>query len=165
MPYRDGRVLGQLEVSRSLGDGQFKAHGVVPTPDLRKATLGPSDRYALLACDGLWKAFTAPAAVSFVADQRTKLEAEASKIPDLTAPAREVHPPSRLPGTRGSCGWARRGCGRASATRWQRRPSAAAARTTSPSSSSSSTQTNEPCLLVLTCSVCQFYSVVRYTVC
>ncbi|KPP65869.1 hypothetical protein Z043_115682 [Scleropages formosus] len=43
---RDGRVLGVLEVSRSIGDGQYKR----------------------CACDGLFKVFTAEQAVSFVRD-------------------------------------------------------------------------------------------------
>ncbi len=37
---RDGRVLGVLEVSRSIGDGQFKTYGVTSYPDLRKCQLG-----------------------------------------------------------------------------------------------------------------------------
>jgi integrin-linked kinase-associated serine/threonine phosphatase 2C len=31
----DGRVLGQLEVSRALGDGRFKTVGVIATPEVR----------------------------------------------------------------------------------------------------------------------------------
>lgn len=41
---RDGRVLGVLEVSRSIGDGQYKRCGVISTPDLRRCQLTPSDR-------------------------------------------------------------------------------------------------------------------------
>lgn len=36
---KDGRVLGVLEVSRSIGDGQFKAYGVTCIPDVRKCQL------------------------------------------------------------------------------------------------------------------------------
>lgn len=36
---RDGRILGVLEVSRSIGDGQFKAYGVSCSPDVRKCQL------------------------------------------------------------------------------------------------------------------------------
>ncbi|KAJ3590868.1 hypothetical protein NHX12_008816 [Muraenolepis orangiensis] len=42
---REGRVLGILEVSRSLGDGQYKRCGVISTPDLRSCTLTSADRY------------------------------------------------------------------------------------------------------------------------
>lgn len=36
---RDGRVLGAIEVSRSIGDGPFKAYGVTCMPDMRKYLL------------------------------------------------------------------------------------------------------------------------------
>lgn len=42
----DGRVNGQLEVSRSFGDYQFKRHGVSCLPDVRKYELVRGrDRY------------------------------------------------------------------------------------------------------------------------
>lgn len=39
---KDGRVLGVLEVTRSIGDGQFKAYGVTCVPDVRKCQLNSS---------------------------------------------------------------------------------------------------------------------------
>ncbi|CAL9684584.1 unnamed protein product [Knipowitschia caucasica] len=63
---REGRVLGVLEVSRSLGDGQYKRCGVISTPDLRRCQLTRNDRFMLLACDGLFKVFSADEAVKFV---------------------------------------------------------------------------------------------------
>ncbi|XP_039618724.1 BAR_ACAPs and ArfGap_ACAP domain-containing protein isoform X3 [Polypterus senegalus] len=65
---RDGRVLGVLEVSRSLGDGQFKRCGVICTPDVRRCQITPNDRFFILACDGLFKVFSPEEAVSFVLD-------------------------------------------------------------------------------------------------
>uniref|UniRef100_A0A3Q0QSF0 Integrin-linked kinase-associated serine/threonine phosphatase 2C n=1 Tax=Amphilophus citrinellus TaxID=61819 RepID=A0A3Q0QSF0_AMPCI len=65
---RDGRVLGVLEVSRSIGDGQYKRCGVISTPDLRRCQLTPNDRFVILACDGLFKVFSADEAVKFVLD-------------------------------------------------------------------------------------------------
>ncbi|KAK3105331.1 hypothetical protein FSP39_022830 [Pinctada imbricata] len=41
---KDGRVMGVLEVSRSIGDGQFKKHGVICTPDVKKCQLTDDDR-------------------------------------------------------------------------------------------------------------------------
>jgi len=52
---RDGRVLGSLEVSRSIGDGQYKRCGVSCVPDIRRCVLSCHDRFVVLACDGLWK--------------------------------------------------------------------------------------------------------------
>ncbi|XP_024133321.1 integrin-linked kinase-associated serine/threonine phosphatase 2C isoform X2 [Oryzias melastigma] len=63
---RDGRVLGVLEVSRSIGDGQYKRCGIISTPDLRRCQLTANDRFILLACDGLFKVFSADEAVRFV---------------------------------------------------------------------------------------------------
>ncbi len=42
---RDGRVLGVLEVSRSIGDGQYKRCGVISTPDVRRCQLSRNDRW------------------------------------------------------------------------------------------------------------------------
>uniref|UniRef100_A0A8C6T8N8 ILK associated serine/threonine phosphatase n=1 Tax=Neogobius melanostomus TaxID=47308 RepID=A0A8C6T8N8_9GOBI len=61
-----GRVLGVLEVSRSIGDGQYKRCGVISTPDLRRCQLTRNDRFMILACDGLFKVFSADEAVKFV---------------------------------------------------------------------------------------------------
>ncbi len=66
---KDGRVMGVLEVSRSIGDGQFKAHGVVATPDVRKLSLTANDAFLILACDGLWKSFTSEEAIRFSIDK------------------------------------------------------------------------------------------------
>ncbi|XP_071352320.1 integrin-linked kinase-associated serine/threonine phosphatase 2C isoform X2 [Trachinotus anak] len=63
---RDGRVLGVLEVSRSFGDGQYKRCGVISCPDLRRCQLTANDRFIILACDGLFKVFSADEAVKFV---------------------------------------------------------------------------------------------------
>uniref|UniRef100_A0A8D0LCM4 Integrin-linked kinase-associated serine/threonine phosphatase 2C n=1 Tax=Sphenodon punctatus TaxID=8508 RepID=A0A8D0LCM4_SPHPU len=63
---RDGRVLGVLEVSRSIGDGQYKRFGVVSMPDIKRCQLIHNDRFILLACDGLFKVFSPEEAVNFV---------------------------------------------------------------------------------------------------
>ena len=45
MFFREGRVLGVLEVSRSIGDGRFKRCGVSCIPDVMRCTLTDNDRY------------------------------------------------------------------------------------------------------------------------
>lgn len=62
---KDGRVLGVLEVSRSIGDGQYKKLGVSCVPDIKKCQLTDQDRYIVLACDGLWKRFSFSECISF----------------------------------------------------------------------------------------------------
>ncbi|XP_019628071.1 PREDICTED: integrin-linked kinase-associated serine/threonine phosphatase 2C-like [Branchiostoma belcheri] len=65
---REGRVLGVLEVSRSIGDGQYKRCGVINTPDVKRCQLTQDDRFLLLACDGLWKAFSVSEAIQYVSE-------------------------------------------------------------------------------------------------
>lgn len=64
---RDGRVQGVLEVSRAFGDAKFKKY-VISTPDITKCTLTDNDKYLIIACDGLWKGFQIPEAVSYIND-------------------------------------------------------------------------------------------------
>ena len=42
--------MGVLEVSRSIGDGQFKAHGVSCVPDVKKFSITTEDRSLLMLC-------------------------------------------------------------------------------------------------------------------
>ncbi|XP_033763927.1 integrin-linked kinase-associated serine/threonine phosphatase 2C-like [Pecten maximus] len=62
---KEGRVMGVLDVSRSIGDGQYKKHGVTCLPDMKKCQLTQNDRYLLIACDGLWKAFSPEECIKF----------------------------------------------------------------------------------------------------
>lgn len=65
---KDGRVMGILEVSRSIGDGQFKKLGVSCVPEVRKCQLQDTDRFVIVACDGLWKCFEPQESIKFVND-------------------------------------------------------------------------------------------------
>lgn len=65
---REGRVLGILEVSRSIGDGQYKRSGVISTPELKRCRLTSDDRFMMIACDGLWKVFKPNEAIEFILD-------------------------------------------------------------------------------------------------
>lgn len=78
---RDGRVMGQLEVARSLGDGPYKNHGVTCVPDVKRCQLTEHDRFLLIACDGLWKQYSAEesvnAAVKLIEGTESKLSKDA----------------------------------------------------------------------------------------
>ncbi|XP_077205365.1 integrin-linked kinase-associated serine/threonine phosphatase 2C isoform X5 [Paroedura picta] len=76
----EGRVLGVLEVSRSIGDGQYKRFGVISVPDIKRCQLTQNDRFILLACDGLFKVFSPEEAVNFIM----------SCLEDNTIPTREA---------------------------------------------------------------------------
>ena len=64
-------AAGRVEVSRALGDRQFKGKGrgggMVAVPDVTPFALGPRDAFALLGCDGFWGVFGAQDAVEFAA--------------------------------------------------------------------------------------------------
>ena len=40
---REGRVMGIVEVSRSIGDGRFKHCGIISTPDILRCQLTVKD--------------------------------------------------------------------------------------------------------------------------
>ncbi|XP_015928660.2 integrin-linked kinase-associated serine/threonine phosphatase 2C isoform X1 [Parasteatoda tepidariorum] len=63
---RDGRVMGVIEVSRSIGDGQYKALGLCSVPDVKRCQLTDDDLFILLACDGLWKVFSSEEVINIV---------------------------------------------------------------------------------------------------
>lgn len=63
---REGRIMGILEVSRSIGDGQYKKCGVSNIPDIKRCLLNSNDRFLIIACDGLWKVFRPQDAIEFV---------------------------------------------------------------------------------------------------
>ena len=71
---RDNRVNGALNVSRTIGDLDFKKNVelphthqmVVATPDITTFTLQKGDEFLILACDGIWDVLSNQEAVDFV---------------------------------------------------------------------------------------------------
>jgi len=64
------RVLGQLAVSRGLGDVEYKAHRpkplVIAHPEIICEALGSDDEFLVLACDGLWDVLSNEQVSNFV---------------------------------------------------------------------------------------------------
>lgn len=50
----NGRVFGQLSISRALGDHSMKKNGVIPTPSIYKHTITEKDKFLILCSDGVW---------------------------------------------------------------------------------------------------------------
>lgn len=50
----NGRVLGQLMLTRALGDFSLKKQGVICTPSIQKHYISDKDKYLVLASDGIW---------------------------------------------------------------------------------------------------------------
>lgn len=71
---RDNRVNGALNVSRTIGDLDFKRNSelphteqmVVATPDITDFELQDGDEFLILACDGIWDVLSNQEAVDFV---------------------------------------------------------------------------------------------------
>jgi len=72
-----GRVLGNLSVSRSLGDSDFKTpmnravgDWVSAVPFTRHTVITPKNPFLIIACDGLWDKMTYQEAVDFIFQKR-----------------------------------------------------------------------------------------------
>lgn len=50
----NGRVFGQLILTRAIGDNALKKYGVITTPYLSKYFIQDRDKYLILASDGVW---------------------------------------------------------------------------------------------------------------
>lgn len=69
----NGRVNGELAVSRALGDYEYKgrsdleaeAQAVTAAPDVRSLPRHPSDEFLVLACDGIWDVMSSEEGVGF----------------------------------------------------------------------------------------------------
>lgn len=84
-----GRVCGVLEVSRSLGDRRLKRGGELtkggsslslPMPDVTSFAIGGEQRFVLLGCDGLWKAFAGAQAVEWLHARLSKMDARRAEL-------------------------------------------------------------------------------------
>lgn len=73
----DGRVNGSLNLSRALGDLEYKQSKDLPpeeqmvtaAPDISQEELHEEDEFIILACDGIWDVLTNQDAVDFVRER------------------------------------------------------------------------------------------------
>ncbi len=49
-----GRVGGQLAVTRSIGDHSLRKAGVIPSPTVHRQPVRSTDRWLIVATDGVW---------------------------------------------------------------------------------------------------------------
>ena len=50
----EGRIFGDLIISRAFGDWQYKNLGVISTPHIKRIELTNDDKYVIIASDGVW---------------------------------------------------------------------------------------------------------------
>ncbi len=70
-----GRINGNLNLSRSLGDLKYKQNKALPParqiitaePDVVTYAIDPTDLFVILGCDGIWDCLSSQIAVSFIA--------------------------------------------------------------------------------------------------
>jgi serine/threonine protein phosphatase PrpC len=73
----DGRVMGNLNLSRSIGDLEYKKNGSLPAkdqmitafPEVKIEQINPRDQFIVLACDGVWDMLTSQECVNFIAQR------------------------------------------------------------------------------------------------
>ncbi len=54
----NGRVFGQLALSRALGDHGMKKNGVINTPHVYRHVISENDKYVVISSDGVWDVLT-----------------------------------------------------------------------------------------------------------
>lgn len=72
----DNRVKGVLNLSRSLGDLEYKADAtltvadqmITAVPEIRREKIGSDGVFLIIACDGIWDCLTSQEAVDYVGD-------------------------------------------------------------------------------------------------
>eukprot|EP00903_Cladosiphon_okamuranus_P005983 g5905.t1 len=82
----DGRVQGNLNLSRAIGDLMYKADEalspeeqmITADPELRTLDLTPEDEFIVLACDGVWNSLSSQETIDFV---RTRLKDSGDEPP------------------------------------------------------------------------------------
>ncbi|OAY68809.1 putative protein phosphatase 2C 60 [Ananas comosus] len=88
-----GRVNGSLNLSRAIGDMEFKQNKIFPpekqvitaNPDINTVELCDDDEFIVLACDGIWDCMSSQQLVDFIHEQmntESRLSAICEKVLD-----------------------------------------------------------------------------------
>lgn len=76
----DNRVNGSLNLSRSLGDLNYKKNEklkieeqlIIPVPDIRVEPITSKTKFIIIACDGIWDCLTSQEAINLVLPRLNK---------------------------------------------------------------------------------------------
>ena len=81
----DGRVMGNLNLSRSIGDMEYKQNPNLPPseqmitamPEIKSCDITRDCDFMVLACDGIWDVMTSQQCVDFVYQRLDRMELRA----------------------------------------------------------------------------------------
>lgn len=76
----DGRINGNLNLSRALGDLEYKKNSdlkdheqlIIAVPEIKQRNLSSDDEMIILGCDGIWELYTNQQICEFVNEKLTK---------------------------------------------------------------------------------------------
>lgn len=79
---QDGRVNGNLNLTRAIGDFQYKKDPnldpadqiITANPELHSLEIAIEDEFLVLGCDGIWESWTSQQIVDFLRERFLKLE-------------------------------------------------------------------------------------------
>jgi protein phosphatase 1G len=87
----DGRINGNLNLSRAMGDLEYKKNSelkpgeqlISVVPDVRRKTLNPDDELIVLGCDGIWECLTNQQIAEFLKDKLSEGKTNAKAVEEL----------------------------------------------------------------------------------
>lgn len=76
----DGRINGNLNLSRAIGDLDYKKNSdlgvedqlIIAVPDVKKRTLTDDDEFIVIGCDGIWEVKSNQAIIDYVGERIKK---------------------------------------------------------------------------------------------
>ncbi len=83
----DGRIDGNLNLSRCIGDFEYKKDSklsqeeqkIIAVPDFQSKMLTQDDEFMILGCDGIWETMTNDQIIKFVKNRIGKKEQDRKK--------------------------------------------------------------------------------------
>jgi len=87
----DGRINGNLNLSRALGDLEYKKDEkigvheqlITACPEIIKRTISPDDEFLVIGCDGIWEIKSNQEIIDFIAARMSKESKISAAVEDL----------------------------------------------------------------------------------
>ena len=87
----DGRINGNLNLSRAMGDLEYKKNAdlkpheqlISVVPDIQRRTLTADDELLVIGCDGIWECLTNQQIAEFLLDKLHEGKSAAKAVEDL----------------------------------------------------------------------------------